>query len=437
MVLRTRKVIPLVSIGNLKRKYINRQVLIIGIGILFLLAIVSYTSYILYIDIKIGYTPHTPPLDMLSNQVIFHAPLLGSISTAKLFILTIRALSLLVILLELVVILKGENTGRIIVLLYGLLLLALGSGRVGFREVYLILLTTLILLYLHPFTRGWRQILRKRVPRIGMKGSLLLTSFTIILYYVLPIALSIGTAGVIVGLSEAVKAKQLSVPPPLPDIWSVFTESRLAILIVSLVVIGIFSWFIREFGETLINLLLLTPEEAFRRIKGIIRRDILELEMDKAWHQSIPIGLFVAVASIFAYGYIVIISDRINYVFQQWFGSAPRYIPEILGLGFLIFAWGLIRREFRRMFTLKGKGGFSVKSMVTLLGLLALIFYYWYKGQTTLDPIYYALGLKEPSVNGDIIRNLGLWPSNFYDKLEGMFKSFESTARLVVRFLWG
>jgi len=435
--LRTNRLVSHIDLGNLKKKYANKHVLIFGAGIIFLLAVVGYTSYVLYNDIKAGYTLETPPLDKLSKQVVLQAPVFGSVSLAEFFIFTIKGLSILLILLEFIVILKGDNTGRIIVSLYGLLLLALGSGEVGLREVYFILFTTLVLLYLHPITRGWRQILKGYIPRIKVKGSLTVTGFTIILYYILPIALSVGAAGLIVSLSEAIGSRELSVPPPLPDIWNVFMQSRLAILAVSLVVIGIFSWFIREFGETIIYLLLITPEEALRRIKSMINMDIVELKMDKTWHQSIPIGLFVSLASIFAYGYIIIVSDEIDKVFQQWFGSSPWYIPEALGIGVLIFTWGLVRREFRRMLTLKGKTGFNMKSLTLLIGLLALIIYFWHQGQTTLDPIYYALGLKKPTSKGDIIRNLGLWPDNFYNRLESMFKSFESTARIVVRFLWG
>ncbi|MCE4606213.1 MAG: hypothetical protein F7B59_02655 [Desulfurococcales archaeon] len=437
MDLRRRKLISLVNPGSFKKKYGRKQVLIIGACIIILLAIVGYASYVLYNDIKIGYTPETPPLDKLSNQMVFQAPILGSISIAKLFVLTIRGLAILLVLLEFIVILKGDNTGKIIVSLYGLLLLALGSGEVGLREVYLILISTLVLLYLHPITRGWRQLLRGHIPNIRIGGSLSITGFTVILYYLLPIALSIGAAGLIVDISEAIKSRELGVPPPLPDIWSIFSQSRLAIIIISLVVIGIFAWFVRELGETLIYMSLITPDEAYRRIKGMINRDIIELNMDKSWHQSIPTGLFVSLASIFAYGYIIIISDRIDNVFQRLFGSSPWYIPELLGVGVLILAWGLVRREFRRMLTLKGKIGFSVKSIMLLIGLVALIVYFWYQGQTTLDPIYYALGLKEPSGKGDIIRSLGLWPNDFYSRLESIFKSFESTARFVVRFLWG
>ncbi|MEB3755515.1 MAG: hypothetical protein GSR79_01455 [Desulfurococcales archaeon] len=437
MDLRTKRLVSHINLGNIKKKYANKHVLIFGAGIIFLLAVVGYTSYVLYNDIDAGYTLETPPLDKLSKQVVFQAPVFGSVSLAEFFIFTIKGLSILLILLEFIVILKGDNTGRIIVSLYGLLLLALGSGKVGLREVYFILFTTLVLLYLHPITRGWRQILKGYIPSIKVKGSLTITGFTIILYYILPIALSVGAASLIVSLSEAIGSRELSVPPPLPNIWNVFMQSRLAILAVSLIVIGIFSWFIREFGETIIYLLLITPEEALRRVKSIINRDIMELKMDKAWHQSIPIGLFVSLASIFAYGYIIIVSDEIDKVFQQWFGSSPWYIPEALGFGVLIFAWGLVRREFRRMLTLKGNIGLSVKSLILLIGLLALIIYFWHQGRTTLDPLYYALGLKEPTSKGDIIRNLGLWPVNFYNRLESMFKSFESTARFVVRFLWG
>jgi len=102
-----------------------------------------------------------------------------------------------------------------------------------------------------------------------------------------------------------------------------------------------------------------------------------------------------------------------------------------------VFAWGLVRREFRRVLSLKGEPGINLKALALLAGILGVILYYWMTGQGSLDPIYYALGLKKPSGNGDIIRRLGLWPSDFYGGLEGMFKNFEDTARLVVRFLWG
>ncbi|MEB3758737.1 MAG: hypothetical protein GSR87_02630 [Desulfurococcales archaeon] len=412
------------------------QVAVFSSGILFLLAVSLYTSIILYRDISAGYTVNTPPLNKMSATPI-PVPIIGGMSLASLIVYTIRGLSILLILLVVIVLLRGESTGRVILSLYGLMLLALGSGKVGFREVYLVSTVTLLLLYLHPVTRGWRQILRRKFPITRISGSAWITSFSIILFYIVPIGVSLGAADVIVGVSRALESRSLGVPPPLPDLWNVFRGSRLAILLVSLVVLGVFSWVVREFGDTLIYFTLITPGEAVRRVRGLVRRELRDLEMDRLWHQSIPTGLFVALASIFVYGYIILISNRITELFQEYLGGYPKYFPILLGLAVTVFAWGIVRREFRKILTLKGEAGINLKAIVLLVGLIGLILYYWQTGQGSLDPIYYALGLKQPSGNGDIIRKLGLWPSDFYKGLEGMFKNFENTARLVVRFLWG
>jgi hypothetical protein len=417
-------------------KKILVQVAVFASGLLFLLAISTYASLMLYQDISRGYTVNTPPLNKMTST-IFTMPAIGSMSLASLIVYTVKGLSLLLILLIIIVLLRGESTGRVIVSLYGLLLLALGSGRVGFREVYVVSTVTLLLLYLHPVTRGWRQILKRKFPETWINGSALITSFSMTLFYIVPIALSLGTADVIVGVSRVLESKNLGVPPPLPDLWNVFKGSRLAILLVSLVVLGLFTWVIREFGETLIYFALITPEEASRRVKNYVIEELKDLEMDRLWHQSIPTGLFVALASVFVYGYIILISDRITLLLQGYLEGYPKYFPVLLGLSIAMLAWGIVRKEFRKILSLKGEAGINFKAITLLLGILGLILYYWHIGQGSLDPIYYALGVKQPTSNGDIVKNLGLWPSNFYERLEGMFKNFEDTARLVVRFLWG
>ncbi len=424
-------------LGRIKNeKRVLNQVAIFSSGMLFLLAVSLYTSIVLYRDISTGYTVNTPLLDKMSKTPI-QVPIIGGISLASLIVYTIRGLSLLLILLVVVVLLRGESTGRVILSLYGLTLLAMGSGKIGFREVYLVSMATLLLLYLHPVARGWRQILRRKfsITRIG--GSAWITFLSMMFFFIVPIGVSLGVADVIVGVSRALESRSLGVPPPLPDLWNVFRGSRLAILLVSLVVLGVFSWMVREFGDTLIYFTLITPGEAARRVRGLVRRELRDLEMDRLWHQSIPTGLFVALASIFVYGYIILISNRITELFQEYLGGYPKYFPILLGLAVTVFAWGIVRREFRKILTLKGEAGINLKAIVLLFGLLGLILYYWQIGQGSLDPIYYALGLKRPSGSGDIIRKLGFWPNDFYKGLEGMFKNFNDTAKLVVRFLWG
>jgi len=417
-------------------KRVVMQVAVFASGTLFLLAISLYTAIILYRDISTGYTVNTPPLDKTAT-VTFTVPLIGGLSLASIIVYTMRGLSLLLILLIVVVLARGENTGRVILSLYGLMLLAMGSGKVGFREVYIVSIVTLILLYLHPVTRGWRQVLRRKHPMIRIGGSAWITVFSLILFYIVPIAVSLGASDVIVGVSRGLEAKSLAVPPPLPDLWGVFRGSRLAVLLVSLAVLGLFSWIVREFGETLVYFTLITPGEAVRRVKSIVSRELRDLEMDRLWHQSIPTGLFVALASVFVYGYVILISDRITGLFQEYLGGYPKFFPILLGLTVSILTWALVRREFRKVLSVKGEVGVNLKAIVLLAVILGLILYYRHAGQASLDPIYYALGLKHPSGNGDIIRKLGLWPSDFYGRLEGMFKNFEDTARQVVRFLWG
>ncbi len=401
--------------------------------------LVLYASYRLAAAAHSGYSAENPPFNKLPGAPVVSLPYLGPQSMAELAVLGVKMLAVLLGILATYYSIRGGGMAKSIIYLYVLLVIAAGTGRVGLRDIAVLITATMLLLYTYPFRRSVELALR------GKGGAMLQSSgsraaslaFTLASYFI-PLSLSIGVASIIAAMAVIATRIRLDVPPPLPNIWSLFLETRVAFIVLGLAAILVALWLIGDLLESVLLMAILMPEEALDTAYREASRDLEELEAWRTWHQAIPLRLYTMLASIIIYIVALEVIDRIEALLKPYLAPGiPWYIRSLLSLAVVVALWSTISEKLKNLIMVRGSLRFNWAAAALTVMIVGFLVALWYQGAGTLDPIYYALGLEKPTGSGDVISILNLWPQGVDAKIEGMFKSFEKIARLVIKFLWG
>ncbi len=409
-------------------------------GVVVASALVLYTSYRLATITFQEYSADTPPFNQLPGAPVAPLPYLGPQSLAGLAVLGVKALAVILGFLATYYSLRGGGVGRSIMYLYVLLVIATGTGNVGLSDIAVLVTATMLLLYTYPFRRGVELALYgKGRPEFRSSGSRAASlAFTLASYFI-PLSLSIGIASIIAGMTAVATRIRLDVPPPLPNIWDLFLETRIAVIVLGLTVILVVLWLIGDLIEGILLVAILTPEEALDLAYREAMRDFEDLESWKTWHQAIPLRLQTFLASIIIYIVVLEVIGSLETLLDPYLATAglPWYFRSLLSLAVVIALWRSVADKLRKLITMQGDLELNRTALALTVMMIGFLVALWQQGAGTLDPIYYALGLKAPTSSGDVISKLNLWPQDIGARIEGMFKSFEKIARLVIRFLWG
>ena len=316
------------------------------------------------------------------------------------------------------------------VLILGFFPLASASlGVLRIDDVLLMASTSLVLLYLYPYRR--KYVVEEKHPAAKIKSSIINPVSTVSIY-VLPPLLALAGSAAVSSAIEFVVGMKLGLPPPLPDIWSLFSATRLAYMLVAVLVTAAVLWVLGELAEGLLLFFTLTPRDARDRALSAVREEWRSLEEWRTWHQRIMVWSASTLAGILAYPIIYSVLWRLV---ARAGGTLPGWVLLAADLGAAIVVWRLFHTYVGRIVVHRGGTRGSAPILLPLIIVAAYVASAML-GLLSLQPVYYALGLKPPSSSGDMLS--GIWSDEALRRsLEGMFKEFERIARIIVKLLWG
>jgi len=404
-------------------RYLRRRVVAEATSRLIPAFIVAYTAYLVGMHAVRGISPHTWPLITLNAF-----SLAGTNASILAYYAIITTVAVAIVASGYYAFTIGSTHKAVTALgIIPLVSASLGNLRMG--DVILVAMVSLLLLYIYPYRR--RYIIGVSDKGVSASGWRPGSTVSAALFYAAPPLLAIGGSAIVAAAISFTANLNLGVPPPLPDIWRLFASTRLAyILIAILVTVGVL-WVIGEFAGGLLLFYTLTPRDAVSRASRILLEEEHMLKSWSTWHQRIIIWSASTIMGVLSYPIMYGVTWRL---LGRLGASMPGWMMMAVDLAAVILVWRVFHIYVRRVVVHRGEAYRSLLavplSLVVLYTVLSAL------GLLPQQPLYYALGLRPPSSRGDVLA--GVWNDKYIGgTLEGMFKEFERIARIVIKLLWG
>lgn len=413
----------------------KRHLLGIGMSLLVVYAIYEPVWHI-YVGMRSVIERILPPYMAFSPVYDGYTLLWFFTMLARILVIVIAAIAVVHAFYE-------KNIHKSIVLIYTIIVLEALTLGLNLSSIAKATLVSMILLYSFPYRRKFL------VERLDTGGSSIKyrhdKAQTILgagISYMMPIIIALSAAIVAGSIINFILGLRLPFPQPLPDLWMLIKNTRIGLLLVSILVIGVVVWFSNNLVESAVLAISIQPEDAASLAVEEIRDTVDMLEKGRTWHQRLIQYSFLLIAGAFIYPVVNFLVRRILLILS------PGTISEIKIMGFhvlslvdiaiTILVWRIMYRQLRRMITMEGKPRFLSLPVIITIVFIAVLVLLSYTNPATMHVFLQALGVEKPMPETDVVTKLGLWDNNIImEKIENTIRFIDKAIRLATKFLWG
>jgi hypothetical protein len=199
-----------------------------------------------------------------------------------------------------------DRVQRSIVSLYILLALAVGVGPelVDHKLLLVVLASTMAALLSHGPRRAIHvSVLGKdwRGKYYASRGNPVALAVYLALTSLVPMLAAVGASVLVLSAARAVEALELSVPPPLPDLWDLFKSTRIGVFLVLLAVIWFSVWLVNNVFETLILIAVIKRDQALELARSQVLRDHEDLSRFRSGEDRVSTWILGSIAALLLY----------------------------------------------------------------------------------------------------------------------------------------
>jgi len=316
---------------------------------------------------------------------------------------------------------------RSLISLYLLLVVEASLRVLSAKTLYWVLGVSIYMLYYYPWYK--RRIISGeglKKPILRTRGSWVHFLASSLLYILVHLAFSIGTAIVVYDVVKLIAGVRTVFPPPLPDVLNILVSTRIGLIVSALISLALALWLISSVIHPVVMALTLKQVEAVDRARSEAIDMWNALEGGRTWHQRVFKEVYALVAAIIIYPVLLSVLNQF-----------PQLLPSVMTNyyvffeGFFAFLTYLVIR-----FIIRSGGRQGIWKGLGYLGVIGVLFYVVmvFLGWSSFDPLKPIIGGRAYS---DPLGEHGVLTSSSMEFLVNTLNSLENILRSAIEFLWG